>query len=192
VLKRYATRIALAFLATSSMVALLPVVARQQLHTSASQFGVLSAAFGVGAVMAVWLLPPLKLRFGPDALIFGAGLLWSGGAVAVAVTGWIPLALVGVLCTGIGSMAAMNMIYSMFMTMLPAWIRGRASSVVMLTVWVGMSCGAALWGAIANAVEPRGALLLAAAFHLTVTAVVTSRFRLTVEQFDSDPPGLTS
>jgi len=192
VLKRYATRIALAFLATSSMVALLPVVARQQLQTSASQFGLLSAAFGVGAVMAVWLLPPLKLRFGPDALIFGAAMLWSAGAVAVAVTGWVPLALLGVLCTGIGSMAAMNIIYSMFMTMLPAWIRGRASSVVMLTVWVGMSCGAVMWGAIANAVEARGALLLAAAFHLSVTALVTTRFQLSVEAFDTEPPAVTS
>lgn len=192
VLKKYAIRIALSFLATSAIVALLPVVARQELDTTATQFGLLSAAVGVGAVMAVWLMPPLKLRFAPDALIFGASALWSLGTVMVAVTGWIPLALVGVLFTGIGAMAAMNTIYSMFMMMLPTWIRGRASSVVMLTVWVGMSLGAVLWGAAANAIGIRDALLLAAAFHLAVTAVVTTMFRLTIEELDSEPPTVTS
>ncbi len=179
ILSRYAIRIALAFLATSSMVALLPVVARQQLDATSAQFGIMSAAFGIGAVVAVWALPPLKLRFGPDALVFGAATLWSAGAVMVALTGWVPLATVGVLCTGIGTMAAMNIVYSMFMLMLPNWIRGRASSVVMLTVWLGTSIGTAVWGAVADAAGIRTALLVAAVVHLAATATVCTRFTLT-------------
>ena len=179
ILSRYAIRIALAFLATSSMVALLPVVARQQLDATSAQFGIMSAAFGIGAVVAVWALPPLKLRFGPDALVFGAATLWSAGAVMVALTGWVPLATVGVLCTGIGTMAAMNIVYSMFMLMLPNWIRGRASSVVMLTVWLGTSIGTVVWGAVADAAGIRTALLVAAVVHLAATATVCTRFTLT-------------
>ncbi|MEN9646717.1 MAG: hypothetical protein RL238_3386 [Actinomycetota bacterium] len=179
ILSRYAIRIALAFLATSSMVALLPVVARQQLDATSAQFGIMSAAFGVGAVVAVWALPPLKLRFGPDTLVFGAASLWSTGAVMVALTGWVPVATVGVLFTGIGTMAAMNIVYSMFMLMLPNWIRGRASSVVMLTVWLGTSIGTVVWGAVADAAGIRNALLVAAAVHLTATATVCTRFTLT-------------
>ena len=179
ILIRYATRISLAFLTTSSMVALLPVVARQQLDATSAQFGIMSAAFGVGAVVAVWALPPLKLRFGSDALVFGAAALWCVGAVAVALTSWVPLATVGVLCTGVGTMAAMNIVYSMFMLMLPNWIRGRASSVVMLTVWLGTSIGTVLWGAVADAAGIRNALLCAAALHLAATAVVCTRFTLT-------------
>ena len=179
ILSRYAIRIALAFLATSSMVALLPVVARQQLDATSAQFGIMSAAFGIGAVVAVWALPPLKVRFGPDALVFGAASLWSVGAVMVALTGWVPVATVGVLFTGIGTMAAMNIVYSMFMLMLPNWIRGRASSVVMLTVWLGTSIGTVVWGAAADAAGIRNALLIAAAVHLTATATVCTRFTLT-------------
>ncbi len=179
ILSRYAIRIALAFLATSSMVALLPVVARQQLDATSAQFGIMSAAFGIGAVVAVWALPPLKLRFGPDALVFGAATLWSAGAVMVALTGWVPLATVGVLCTVIGTMAAMNIVYSMFMLMLPNWIRGRASSVVMLTVWLGTSIGTVVWGAVADAAGIRTALLVAAVVHLAATATVCTRFTLT-------------
>eukprot|EP01041_Mallomonas_annulata_P025772 gene25772-46885_t len=47
-----ATRIALAMLCTSALVALMPVVARRQLDVTPSQFGLLSAALGVGAVGA--------------------------------------------------------------------------------------------------------------------------------------------
>jgi MFS family permease len=178
VLRRYAVRIMLAFLTTTSMVALLPVVARNQLDTTAGQFGLLAASFGVGAVLAVWLLPRVRLLAGPDRLVLAAAFVWSAGALMVGLTTWLPVAAVGVLLTGAAAMATMNITYSMFMLLLPVWIRGRASSVVMLMVWLGASIGGITWGAAANAIGLTPALVAAAALHLAITAVVTARFRL--------------
>ena len=178
VLRKYAVRIAFAFFTTTAMVALLPVVSRSRLDTTPGQFGLLAAAFGIGAVAAVWLLPGLRAHVGPDALVMGAALAWTGGAAVLAWTTWLPLAVVGVLVAGAAAMAAMNITYSMFMLLLPAWIRGRASSVVMLMVWLGASIGGIGWGALANSAGVSTALLTAGAAHAGITAVATIWFRL--------------
>ena len=177
-LVRYPARIAVSFLCTSAAVALLPTLARQQLSTTAGQFGILSAAFGVGAVVAVWLLPRLKARLGSDALVIGAAVVWAVGATSMAFSKNLALAVFGVLCTGIGQMAAINVVYSIFMLLLPTWIRGRASSVVMLSVWLGASIGAVAWGAVADTAGLKTALLVAASLHLATTVAVAMGLKL--------------
>lgn len=177
-LRRYAARFFLAFVAVSAVIALLPVVARQHLDTSAGQYGVMAAAIGVGAVFAVWLVPRAKAALGPNTLVLAAAVVWCTGVVLIAATHSIPVAVVGVLLAGIGAMAQMNVVYSMFMLLLPGWIRGRASSVVMLTVWLAQSLGAVAWGALADGVGVTTALLAAGAFHLCATGAVTTWARL--------------
>jgi MFS family permease len=175
---RYPVRIAASFFCTSAAVALLPSLARHQLHTTAGQFGILSASFGVGAVVAVWLLPKLKAFMSSDMLVVSAATVWAVGATAMALTHHLPVAAVGVLCTGIGQMSAINIIYSLFMLQLPSWIRGRASSVVMLSVWTGMSIGAVVWGAVAGSRTLGTALLTAAVLHLIASSLLANRLRL--------------
>ena len=73
------------FFTTTAMVALLPVVPASQLDTTPGQFGMLAAGFGIGAVLAVWLLPRLRPLAGPDALVFGAAVVWSARRALVAL-----------------------------------------------------------------------------------------------------------
>jgi MFS family permease len=75
-------------------------------------------------------------------------------------------------------MAALNIMFSMFMLMLPSWIRGRASSVSMLMVWLGSSLGALGWGTLASHLGLRTTFLVAAAAHLTLVAAATAWFPL--------------
>lgn len=182
VLRKYAVRIMFAFFTTTAMVALLPVVARDQLDATPTEFGILAAAFGFGAVAAVWVLPRLRPYAGVDALVMGAAVVWAAGIAMVAATDWLPLAVVGVLLAGAAAMGAMNITYSMFMLLLPAWIRGRASSVVMLMVWLGASVGGIAWGALANGFGVAEALLIAGAVHLCITLVATIWFRLETDE----------
>jgi MFS family permease len=178
VLRKYAVRIMFAFSTTTAMVALLPVVARDRLDVTPTEFGLLAAAFGFGAVAAVWVLPRLRPYAGADALVMGAAVVWAAGTALVASTTLLPLALTGVLLAGAAAMAAMNITFSMFMLLLPAWIRGRASSVAMLMVWLGASLGGIGWGALANGLGVAQALLAAGAAHLGITLVATIWFRL--------------
>jgi MFS family permease len=160
-----AGRLAINMAGTSSLVALLPVVARQRLHVSPSSFGLLATAVGVGAVGAVWLLPRLAVVVSPDTVATAGALIWSCGAVVVGTTTSIGSALGGLVLAGAGTMAVMNTIFSTYTLVLPSWVRGRASSIAMLSVWLGASAGAAAWGALASATGVARCLLVAAGVH---------------------------
>ncbi len=173
-----AARIALSMLCTSALVALMPVVARRQLDVTPSQFGLLSAAIGVGAVGAVWLLPRVNRRLPPDVVVFMAAVVWASGAVVVGATHSLPVAMAGLALGGAGSMATLNVVFTTYTELLPSWVRGRASSMVMLMVWLGTSVGAAAWGAIASATTAGTSLTVAAVSHVCLTAFASSRLRI--------------
>ncbi len=181
-LKKFALRIMLAFAVTSALTALLPLVARNKLHATPGQFGVLSAALGVGAIVAVWILPRLKPLVGVDTLVFAAAVVWAIGTALLASTSLMWVAVGGLVLAGAAAMITMNVVYSMFMLILPSWVRGRASSVVMLVVWLGASAGAFGWGALASSIGVPAALIAAAATQVVVTAMATMLLRLV-------PPG---
>jgi MFS family permease len=172
-LQLLAVRLILAITATSSLAALLPVVARGRLGVSAGQFGLLSTAAGAGAVAAVWLLPRLNGLTTPDVVACIAAFVWAAGTAVFATATALPAALGGLVLIGAGAMATMNVLFSMYTVLLPSWVRGRASSVAMLTVWLGASAGAVGWGALAASTSARNALLIAAAAHITVTLLAT-------------------
>jgi MFS family permease len=177
-LRVFVVRIFFAFLVTSSVVALLPVDARERLHATAGEFGFLAAALGVGAILAVWLLPHVRSRASADAIVLGAAIAWASGTGLIAMSTSLPLTLLGVALAGVAAMAALNIMFSMFMLMLPSWIRGRASSVSMLMVWLGSSLGALGWGTLASHLGLRTTFIVAAAAHLALVAAATAWFPL--------------
>ena len=173
-----ASRIALAFFASSAITSLLPVVARTRLHAGAGQFGVLSASLGAGVVAAVWLQPRIKAALRADTSVLVAAALWAAGAAALGWTTHLGVAVVALLMAGTGAMLTSNTLWSLFLMLSPAWVRGRASSISMLSVWLGASVGAVTWGAIASRTSVGSTLVAAAAVHLVVTGLSTAVLRI--------------
>jgi MFS family permease len=174
----FAVRIFFSFLVTSSVVALLPVEARERLHTTPGEFGFLAAALGVGAILAVWLLPRARNRASADVIVLGAAVVWAAGTALIAISSSLPLALAGTVLAGVAAMAALNITFSMFMLMLPNWIRGRASSVSMLMVWLGSSLGALGWGTAASHFGLRTTFITAALAQVALVAAAMAWFPL--------------
>lgn len=167
--QRYALRIVLAFTVTSALTALLPLVARQRLGVDASRFGVVSTALGVGAVLSIWALPRVRNRCSDDNAVVLAGGCWALGVALLAPTHSLAVALVALVAAGAGQMATMNIVYSLYVATLPDHVRGRASSVVMLTVWLGASAGAIFWGWLASSTSLPATLFAAAVTQVGVT-----------------------
>jgi MFS family permease len=173
-----AARVVLSMIATSALAALLPIIARTRLGTSAGGFGLLSTAMGLGAILAVSVLPRLRARLGNDLIALAAAFVWSIGAATVAVTTSLPVACAGLALAGGASMTTMTTVFSLYQTQLPAWVRGRASSVAMLVIWLGASIGAAAWGMLGSAIGLRNALLAAALSNVAATAVAGVTLRI--------------
>ena len=170
-LRVLAVRLLLTMVLSSALVALLPVVARSSLEVSGGEFGLLSAAMGVGAVAAVWLLPRLNARVSPDVVASLAAGSWAAGVLVVALITTPAVAMAGLLLVGAGMMATVNVLFAAYTLLLPSWVRGRASSVAMLVVWLGTSVGATAWGALAGGTSVRTTLVASAVAQVAVTVV---------------------
>jgi MFS family permease len=87
-------------LCASSLYALLPVIARDQLHLGAGGFGVLFGSFGAGAVVAALNIPRALGKHSLQRMVLAASLLFVISATLVAAAQHAALAMVGAFGAG--------------------------------------------------------------------------------------------
>lgn len=171
---------------TSSVSALLPILARDELGQSALGFGVMSGALGVGAVASMQVMPWLRERWSIEMIALAALVLWAIGAVVTAEAPTIVVAVLGLVVVGAGAMVVLNVLFSHLLVNLPDALRGRGSSLGMLMAWLGGSLGPFAWGAVADRVGVRTTVVVSAA--IAVAAAVLCRMLLPlVSAHDEEP-----
>ena len=84
IVRRILLRAALFMVPGSALWALLPLVANQRLGMSASGYGILLAALGVGAIAGALVMPRVRARLSPNRLLFLAGVVFGGAMLVVA------------------------------------------------------------------------------------------------------------
>ena len=189
-LRKVAVRFTVVLGVTSSLTSVMPVVARKNLEVSASGFGLLSGALGVGSVAAVWILPRMRAVMSTELVVICAAVLWSIGTALFANTTQMLIAVVAILVCGIGTMAMLTTLISTYMLQLPNWVRGRGSSLAMLMVWLGASVGAFAWGFAASKYGVSNALTAAALLNIAIALL--NRWVLPLRAGDGDRTRITS
>jgi MFS family permease len=148
-----------------AMLAMLPVLATR-LGADATALGMVLAAQGVGAVIGALTLSRLTWKAEPNSIV-AVGLLVAAAAlglgavapnlvvlgIATVLAGW---AWTTVLAT---NQAGMQMY-------LPAWVRARGLSVMMIATFAGQAIGSALSGWVAGVTSLTWMLGIAAVFML--------------------------
>jgi quinol monooxygenase YgiN len=146
----------------SAFWALLPVIARDQLGLGAGGFGLLSAAFGTGAVVGAVSIPR-QLRNRPLNTVVTLGvLLWTLAAILIAVTSITGIAVVGTLCAGFAWVSVLASLSAGTQSSAPAWVRARAVAMNIVAVQASLALGSAAWGALASAAGTHIALAVSA------------------------------
>jgi predicted MFS family arabinose efflux permease len=169
--------------AASSLLALLPVIARSY---GASGYGLLLGSFGVGALAGAALLPHFRMRQPVDRLIAGASVVFalmtfmSGRLESFA---WLLAVLFLAGGAWISVVACLNVAAQ---TMAPGGMRARAISVYLLVLQGGMAVGSASWGALATKFGIPATMLSSAAALVAGLAAVR-RYRLALEQPELTP-----
>jgi MFS family permease len=159
------------------LLALLPVLVKQDPNLGPAHYGILLGCFGAGAVIAVVLLPALVRRLGVDHTVTVALLVLAGMTLTVA---WLPYYLlwcVLVLLAGAAWLAALTQLNATAQAAVPRWVRARALAVFLLGFYGGMAAGSVLWGLVADHAGAALALTASAAGML-VGLLATIWFRL--------------
>jgi predicted MFS family arabinose efflux permease len=179
-------RAAVFFLFASSVWALLPLVARNMLGGTASYYGVLLGAVGAGAIAGAVLLPKLRARLNPDALVLLASLI---AAVVMASLSFVPsqLGAVGLMVAlGAGWIFALTTLNGVAQAVLPNWVRGRGLAIYLMVFNGAMAAGSLGWGLVAQQLGLSNTLLLGAV-GLAVAASLLHRLHLPSGEADLQP-----
>jgi MFS family permease len=138
------------FLFASAYWALLPLVARGQLHGGPTLYGVLLGAIGAGAVLGAGLLPRMRKSSGADGAVIAGQ---AGTAVALLLFGlarepWV--AVLACLLAGLSWIAVLASLNVSAQVALPEWVRGRGLAAYVSVFFGTMTAGSALWGFVAQ------------------------------------------
>lgn len=168
--------------------ALLPVIARDQLQLGAGGYGVLSAGFGVGAIVGALVIPGQLQRRSLQAVVTAGAGLWVLAIGLVAVANHVAPALVGAFGCGAAWVSVLASLSAGTQSSAPAWVRARAVSVNLVANQVSLALGSAVWGAVALALGIR-LTLATSAVALLVLLVVGRRMTVAIGNESDVTPG---
>ena len=150
-------------LCASSLWALLPVVAREELRQGPAGYGLLLGCLGIGAVAGAFALPHLRRGSSMDGVVAVATLVFTAATLVLA---WVPIfwvVCVALLLAGGAWLSLLSSLNVAIQTLVPSWVSGRALSVYMLIFFGGLAGGSALWGLVADRLGVSQALWISAA-----------------------------
>jgi MFS family permease len=178
------THAAFALLA-APVVQLIPVLSVEVLDVGSEAYGLLLGSFGVGAVAIAFVIGAFDERVLPSRLLAG-GLALT--AVSVFGLGLAPGVAVGVLfmlAFGAAYVTVVAIDHSTIQALSDDHIRGRVTSLWLMTFGTGFPLGTILMGLIADVVGVRAVLVAAGILVALVLVAVT--FRRLLPEIDPDP-----
>jgi quinol monooxygenase YgiN len=161
-LRAVLVRVALFFLHSTALLAMLPLVARGLHGGDAGTFTLLLASMGAGAIAAAIFLPRLRQMMDRDTLVVRSVMLQSVSTaiMAVAPNAWV--AVPAMLLNGMAWITCANSLSVSAQLSLPDWVRARGMSTYQMAIMGASALGAALWGQVATLTDVSTALLVAA------------------------------
>ncbi len=166
---------------------LLPVVARDTLQVGPLQYGLLSSAIGVGALISSILLTGLQTRFALRTFLAGT-LLFMTGITALGLSRSYSLSLLVMLAYGLGFSGFAAMQIATTLRAAPPALRGRAMGGVALAIGL-QPVGVVGLGALADTIgaSPAVAVFGAVGMGLVITVGLAMRlWREEVEWAEED------
>jgi MFS family permease len=172
----------------SAFWALLPVIARDQLKLGAGGFGLLSAGFGIGAIVGALSVPAQLRQKSLHSIVIYGSVLWALAVVLLAVSGWIVFAVLATFTAGMAWVSVFASLSAGTQTTAPAWVRARAVATSLVSVQASLGVGSIVWGALAMAIGLQMTLTTSATAMLLLL-VVSYRVRVSLGSEADVEPG---
>lgn len=167
-LKVILLRVFLFFLQTSSLVSLLPLVARGLHGGGPGTFTFMLASLGLGAITAAFFFPRWRARYNRDQFVaYGTVIHALLSAIIVGVPEiWV--ALPAIFLLGMAWISVANSLAVAAQTAMPDWVRARGMATYQMALMGGAAAGSLVWGQVAGFADVRTAVWAAAAYGVVV------------------------
>ncbi len=156
-------RAALFIFFASAIWALLPVIAQSELHLGSGGYGLLLGSVGIGAVGGAALLPRLRARLSPDAMLATGSIGLAVVTLLLALVHVTAVAAVALVVGGACWVLTLSTLNSLYQLSLPQWIKARGMSYYLVVFQGGGAVGSAVMGVAAEHAGLSPTLAIAAA-----------------------------
>jgi MFS family permease len=143
-----------------SILALMPLVARDLLRGDAQTFGLMFSAFGLGAVLGALNIGKVRRRMSGERAVRVCALLMGGGFVVVGLSHWPFLTALALLIAGAGWTVSWTLFSIGVQLSAPRWVSGRALAAYQAAASGGTAIGAWGWGHLADAAGVEAAIVV--------------------------------
>ncbi len=187
-------RVALFFLQSTALLALLPLVAKKLHGGGPASFTLLLACLGAGAVVAALYFPRWRQRFSRDQFVRAGTVVHALMSVIVISVPELWMAFPAMFVCGMAWISVANSLTMAAQMALPNWVRARGMSIYQMALMGGAAAGSLLWGQVAGFAGVDGAVW-AAAIAGPIVLLLTRQIRIAGgedEDFTPARPGSTT
>lgn len=156
-------------LAGASVSALTPLIAKNLLHGTASTYGLLLGAYGVGAVLGATGLDIVRKRLRPEQAARWLTLLLGAMILAAGVSSQTILTCAALMTAGAAWMILVAQFNVAVQMSAPRWVTARALACYGSALTGGLALGAWVWGSAASAFGTGEAMILSGAAMMLST-----------------------
>jgi MFS family permease len=149
-------------LGASSILALLPVVAKHLVSGGPLTYGLLLGAFGVGAVTGALGAARLRDLLSTEAIVRWAGCIMALAAALVALSTFMVATMAALLLAGAGWVLSLSTFNVSVQLSAPRWVVARALALYQMAAFGGLAAGSWLWGELAADLTIEASLLISA------------------------------
>ncbi len=150
-------------IAGGSVLALLPLVARDILHGGAQTYGIMLGCFGMGGVLGALNISSVRTHLSGEHAVRLCALTMGLAIGVLALSHWPALTGAALVVAGASWMIAVTLFNIGVQLSTPRWVAGRALAAYQAAIAGGVAIGSWLWGFVANGIGVDKALLIAAA-----------------------------
>jgi MFS family permease/quinol monooxygenase YgiN len=187
VMRAVLLRIAIFFLQSTALLALLPLVAKRMPAGGAWVYTLLLASLGFGAIATAIFLPRLRVLITRDRLLRDGTLLQGFAMVAAGFAPNVWSAMPAMMLAGAAWLAVVNTLTVASQLSLPDWVRARGMSIYMMTMMAATSASAAVWGQVTSMIDVPWTFVAAAATGIALWLSIGRLHAVTAEPQDLTP-----
>jgi predicted MFS family arabinose efflux permease len=154
-----------------SVMALMPLVARDLLHGGAQTYGILLGAFGMGAVIGALGIAEIRKRLSGEAAVRACALSMGGAIIAIGLSRMPVLTAAALVVAGSVWMLAVALYNIGVQLSAPRWVAGRSLAAFQASIAGGIAIGAWGWGHLTDYYGVETALLCSGTLMLLLSLI---------------------
>lgn len=169
----------------ASVPAMLPVLAKHALKATATGYGVMLCAMGMGAVLSGLVLKRVRRSRGPRTVVVSAMLVFAASVIGIGLSPSIAWAVTLLVGMGMGWLGTLSTLNALCQLSSPAWIKSRLMALYNMVFFFVWSLGATAGGLLASHWSERVAIVLSGISTLLAAGLA---WRSKLPEEEEQPP----